>query len=143
MDPYTPIRDGHDRIDRKEIPMPGRQPFERDCKIHDENGAVKHDAILSGNSYVSILSPETTAYDSEGRPNLVRARVGRLLIRRPVQCYHGITICEQCAASWEWDYRVYYERTAGGRRLAMRMSALGESRKQHGDNTTGGETMPD
>jgi len=96
-----------------------KKPVDRECKTHDEEGAVKDDAKLSGSTYVSIRL--------RGEDHLGRSAIGRLLIRDPLYCAHGVTICVECADSWEIDYSVYYDRTAGGRRLADARAARSAS----------------
>ena len=46
--------------------------------------------------------------------------LGKALLRPSNQCNHGVTICEECAATWETDYTVRYWATKGGRTLAAR-----------------------
>lgn len=86
------------------LPAP---PF-RDTKTHDEDGAVKPGAQLSSNDYVRIRCDGAT-------------QPGQLWIRPPQHCNHGITICEECAESWEFDHAVDYHWTLGGRALLQRL----------------------
>ncbi|MFE3317536.1 hypothetical protein [Nocardia sp. NPDC059195] len=83
----------------------------RDTQGHDDTGAIKVGVAFSGNAYVSIQ-----LRDADDQP-------GRLLIMEPNKCNHGITICRECANSWEIDYLVEYFRTAGGRRLHEHIEA--------------------
>ncbi len=83
-------------------------PFYRDTSVHDEDGAVKPAAQMSSNEYVRIRA--------EGSP-----KPGRLWIRPVRNCNHGVTICEECAESWEFDHAVDYHWTLGGRALLQRL----------------------
>ncbi|MFF2085430.1 hypothetical protein ACFVVM_16775 [Nocardia sp. NPDC058176] len=100
--------DGHD-----EQPQAFRMRIMHDTKGHDETGAIKPGAMLSGNAYVSVQLRDTD--EAPGRV---------WLVMRPDKCNHGITICPDCAESWELDYLVNYEYTAGGRRLRTVIEAL-------------------
>ncbi|MFF0532696.1 hypothetical protein ACFYT3_30515 [Nocardia amikacinitolerans] len=77
-----------------------------DTHSHDEYGAIKPGAKLSGNDYVVVRLHDTD--DPYGRI---------LLMPDPDRCNHGYTICVECAASWELDHHVHYDKTGGGRRL--------------------------
>ncbi|WP_280387257.1 hypothetical protein [Nocardia wallacei] len=89
----------------------------RDTATHDTQGAVKSSAKLSGNSYVSV------------RCRTTRAR-GKLLFMATDECNHGITICTECAESWEIDYEVRYSSTKAGRELS-RQRADADSSAAH------------
>ncbi|MEV6219891.1 hypothetical protein [Nocardia sp. NPDC051833] len=82
----------------------------RETKAHDESGAVKPGAKLSSNEYVPCWLRD------EDQPH------GQLWIRPVDRCNHGITICPECAESWDIDYVVDYHRTLGGRALLEQMS---------------------
>ena len=45
-------------------------------------------------------------------------------MREPKFCNHGVTICEECAMSWSWDYEIYFDSTEGGRRLKAKLDEL-------------------
>ncbi len=77
----------------------------RNTKGHDDTGAIRPGVSFSGNDYVSLQLRDS---DDD---------LGRALILEPGKCNHGITICRECAESWEIDYHVHYYYTAGGRRL--------------------------
>ncbi|WP_405160772.1 hypothetical protein OG203_30930 [Nocardia sp. NBC_01499] len=77
----------------------------KDTKSHDPDGAVKIGAKLSGNAYISVQQRDD------------RREIGKLLVKQPSACNHGVTICRDCAYSWEWDYVVHYDRTSAGRAL--------------------------
>ncbi|GAB2709518.1 hypothetical protein [Nocardia thraciensis] len=77
----------------------------RDTAAHDDRGAVRTSAKLSGNAYVSIRCRDTRVF-------------GRLLLMAPHICNHGVTICTECAESWELDYEVRYSSTIAGRELS-------------------------
>ncbi|MEG8179286.1 hypothetical protein GZH49_12180 [Nocardia terpenica] len=80
-------------------------PLMKDTTTHDVEGAIKRGASISGHQYVSVKLRDEPS------------EMGRLLFMQPDKCNHGITICRECAHSWEWDYLVYYNCTAAGRRL--------------------------
>ncbi|QFG08574.1 hypothetical protein PBI_ASERPROCKY_88 [Gordonia phage ASerpRocky] len=46
-----------------------------------------------------------------------KGRGGRIRIRKPRNCAHGITICTECMESWGIDYNIDFESTEGGRKL--------------------------
>ncbi|MFC3966497.1 hypothetical protein [Nocardia jiangsuensis] len=96
----------------------------KNTRSHDEYGAIKPEAELSGNDYVLIRLRDTD--HPYGRI---------LLMAKPSRCNHGITICTECAQSWELDHVVHYALTGGGRRLRDALDA------QHpdADNTPPGE----
>ncbi|UGT53986.1 hypothetical protein [Nocardia asteroides] len=75
-------------------------------RTHDEFGAIKPEAKLSGIAYVVVTLRDTD--DPSGRI---------LLMPNPDRCNHGYTICVECADSWELDHHLHYELTGGGRRL--------------------------
>ncbi|WP_280370747.1 hypothetical protein [Nocardia wallacei] len=77
----------------------------RDTTIHDEDGAVKHGARLSGSNYVPVQ-----LRDYHGKPD-------KVLVKPRQWCNHGVTICRDCADSWALDHIIYYERTKAGRLL--------------------------
>ncbi|GAB4588954.1 hypothetical protein [Nocardia sp. IFM 10818] len=89
---------------------PARGVVMKDNATHDAEGAIKPDAILSGNAYVLVR-----LRDAPDAPS-------RVLAKNPVTCNHGVTMCASCAAQWEWDHLVFYDRTGGGRRLAAAMA---------------------
>ncbi|WP_280272597.1 hypothetical protein [Nocardia wallacei] len=77
----------------------------RDNATHDDEGAIKLSARLSGKVYVSVRSKDDST-------------LGKLLLMSPAECNHGVTICRECAGSWEIDYEVRYSATKAGRELA-------------------------
>ncbi|NQE91706.1 hypothetical protein [Nocardia terpenica] len=77
----------------------------RDNATHDDRGAVKQSAKLSGADYVSVQCNST-------------GRIGRLLLMDPDRCNHGITVCRECVGSWEIDYDVRYSSNQAGRELS-------------------------
>ncbi len=83
----------------------GTEHVMHDTELHDEEGAIKPSATPEGTVYVSVQCKET-------KDN------GRLLLLLPEQCNHGLTICTECAGSWEVDYEVRYSDTEAGRELA-------------------------
>lgn len=70
-----------------------------------EDGEIPRGTSLSGNNYVSVR-----LRDSSNRP-------GPVLLRAPMHCNHGVTMCNECAHSWLWDYQILWSRTGGGRKL--------------------------
>jgi hypothetical protein len=63
---------------------------------------------MSGNAYVPTILKETDELLEKPRPTkILQAR----------NCGHVATICTDCAHEWERDFKVLYERTAGGRLL--------------------------
>ncbi|MEG8179379.1 hypothetical protein GZH49_12660 [Nocardia terpenica] len=78
----------------------------RDNATHDDRGAVKSSAKLSGADYVSVQC-NSTGRGSAG-----------LLLMDPGRCNHGITVCRECVGSWEIDYTVRYSNTQAGRELS-------------------------
>ncbi len=77
----------------------------QDTDIHDTQGAVKLSAEPSGALFVPVrLKGDRTS--------------GKLLFMTPEECNHGVTICRECALSWEIDYEVGYASTEAGRELS-------------------------
>ncbi|WP_280255327.1 hypothetical protein [Nocardia wallacei] len=76
----------------------------RDTLSHDDRGALKPGARLPGGAYVTVVCNET-------------GEIGKVLVVEPNWCNHGITICRECAESWETDHTVRYTNTEGGRAL--------------------------
>lgn len=69
---------------------------------------VALDEQLSGNAYVRLGLPGEEP--------------GRVRVRQPANCDHGITICTECVESWEIDHDIQFHRTAAGRRLAKELA---------------------
>jgi hypothetical protein len=65
-------------------------------------------AGLSGGSYVRVKLHEEV--NDSSQPTLVK-------ISSPERCNHVATVCTECVAQWEQDFKLYYNRTVGGRRL--------------------------
>lgn len=87
----------------------------KDNQSHDETGAVKLNAKLSSNVYVSVRLRDEPA------------ETGQLLLMAADKCNHGITICPECAEGWEWDYIVHYDRTQAGRKLLELRKAIAQN----------------
>ncbi|KZM74578.1 hypothetical protein AWN90_21070 [Nocardia terpenica] len=85
----------------------------RDNATHDDRGAIKLSARLSGADYVSVQCNST-------------GRIGRLLLMDPGRCNHGITVCRECVGSWEIDYDVRYSSTQAGRELSAQRATAKE-----------------
>ncbi|MFF0492906.1 hypothetical protein ACFYTQ_28090 [Nocardia sp. NPDC004068] len=77
-----------------------------DTATHDSQGVIKLSAKLGGSVYVSVCDKYAKT-------------VGRVWLRSPDTCNHGVTICHQCAESWEIDYDVLYSKTQAGRKLSQ------------------------
>jgi hypothetical protein len=73
---------------------------------------------LSGNFYVPMRLREES---SETRPTPTKIASER-------RCEHEHTICMECADSWSLDWVIFWNRTAGGRRLYDRLLAAGKTR---------------
>jgi hypothetical protein len=67
---------------------------------------------MSGDAYVSVLMR------GDGP---AKDRRGRVPLWHPSTCTHVWSICQVCAASWEYDYHLMLERTGGGRLLAEQL----------------------
>ncbi|WP_067902663.1 hypothetical protein [Nocardia vaccinii] len=80
-------------------------------ETHDERGAINSSATPDGSLYVPVQLKEDTKEDD------------RLLVMFPDQCNHGVTICTECAGSWEIDYEVRYSDTEAGRELSEQRAA--------------------
>jgi hypothetical protein len=68
----------------------------------DPLGKVQH---LSGSTYVQMML-NNDELEWGWRPTPIRSR-----------CMHEYTCCIECIDSWALDYEIYWDRTAGGRRL--------------------------
>ncbi|WP_280373203.1 hypothetical protein [Nocardia wallacei] len=82
----------------------------RDTAAHDDLGAIKPGVQLTGSSYVPMICKST-------------GQRGRALFMEPDRCNHGITICRECAESWDLDHTVQYPNTEGGRTLFSQLGA--------------------
>jgi hypothetical protein len=71
---------------------------------------------LSSYSYVPMRMRDT-----EDRPTPTR-------IASRTRCEHETTVCVDCADSWSWDWKVYWNRTVGGRNLrdSIRTAGTGD-----------------
>ncbi|MGF6886307.1 hypothetical protein ABIA39_000274 [Nocardia sp. GAS34] len=78
---------------------------------HDEDGAIRKGAKVSGNAYVSVRLRDTNS------------KAEKILFRSPDKCNHEATICRDCAESWSWDHTIGFDRTAAGRRLRAEIEA--------------------
>lgn len=78
------------------------------------NREVPADQSLAGVSYVSarMTSEPGRSYD-------------KLVIAEPALCGHTNRICPTCAHLWAADYEMFWQRTAGGRRLKAAIDAAG------------------
>ncbi|WP_280266106.1 hypothetical protein [Nocardia wallacei] len=91
----------------------------RDNATHDSHGAIKLSAKPSGADYVVVRDKDAP-------------ESGKLLLMTPDKCNHGVTICRECADSWEIDYEVRYSDTIAGRELSrQRTDADAESSPAH------------
>lgn len=70
---------------------------------------VQPDEMLSGHAYLWVQLKDDNP--------LTRPAPGRVRIRKPRNCDHGITICTECADSWGIDYEIDFKSTIGGRKM--------------------------
>lgn len=92
---------------KRVIDEDGSRPYARDLASGTGN--------LSGSSYV--VGELDTSYryaDGPWVPGLLRAAIP---VRTPRRCEHRECVCTGCAETWMFDWRFYFDRTAGGRRL--------------------------
>ena len=70
---------------------------------------------LSGASYV-VGELDTSHRGADGKlvPGLCRAAIP---VRTVNRCGHCETVCARCAEVWMYDWKFYFDRTIGGRRL--------------------------
>jgi hypothetical protein len=70
---------------------------------------------LSGANYV-VGELDTSHWGADGKlvPGLCRAAIP---VRTVNRCDHGETVCARCAEVWMYDWKFYFDRTIGGRRL--------------------------
>lgn len=68
---------------------------------------------LSGHAYLAV-----TMRKPENPDDL---KMGKVVIRKPGNCNHVAFICTVCAPTWNWDYKLMFDRTAGGRALKARL----------------------
>lgn len=72
------------------------------------------DLKLSGHQYVPMRMKD----DTDDQP------VAPTKIASERRCEHETTVCLNCLPSWEADYDVFFDRTAGGRNLKARVEGM-------------------
>jgi len=70
---------------------------------------MPNNVAVSGHAYLSAAMRQP---DSDDDLKLVK-----LPLAKPQNCDHTAKVCKKCVHQWNWDYKIFLERTAGGRRL--------------------------
>jgi hypothetical protein len=102
------------RVVRPAVAGDGASPRKRDLE-----GGSKG---LSGASYV-VGELDTSHRGADGKlvPGLCRAAIP---VRTVNRCDHCETVCARCAEVWMYDWKFYFDRTIGGRRLREGLGGL-------------------
>ena len=95
------------RVARPAVAGDGASPRKRDLE-----GGSKG---LSSAAYV-VGELDTSHRDADGKlvPGLCRTAIP---VRTVNRCDHCETVCARCAEVWMYDWKFYFDRTIGGRRL--------------------------